>query len=38
LVNVGERSIIGVDLQAPIVFADDIEVAFTALAVAGMHF
>lgn len=38
LVNVGERSIIGIDLQSPIVFADDIEVALTALAVAGMHF
>lgn len=38
LVNVGERSIIGIDLQAPIVFSDDIEVALTALAVAGMHF
>lgn len=38
LVNVGERSFIGVDLQSPIVFADDIEVALTALAVAGMHF
>jgi hypothetical protein len=38
LVNVGERSIIGLDLQAPIVFADDIEVALTMLAVAGMHF
>jgi hypothetical protein len=38
LVNVGERSIIGVDLQAPIIFSDDIEVALTMLAVAGMHF
>jgi hypothetical protein len=38
LLNVGERSFIGVDLQAPIVFADDIEVALTMLAVAGMHF
>jgi hypothetical protein len=38
LVNVGERSIIGIDLQAPIVFADDVEVALTMLAVAGMHF
>lgn len=38
LVNVGERSLIGVDLQAPIIFADDIEVALTMLAAFGMHF
>ena len=38
LVNVGERSFVGVDLQAPIVFADDVEGALTMLAAFGMHF
>lgn len=38
LFNVGRRSLIGLDLQAPIIFADDIEVGLTALAAFGMHF
>lgn len=37
-VNVGKRSFLGLDLQAPIVFADDIEVALTVLAIGGMRF
>jgi hypothetical protein len=37
-VNVGKRSFLGLDLQAPIVFATDTEVALTILAIAGMRF
>jgi hypothetical protein len=37
-VNVGQRSFLGLDLQAPIVFSTDIEVAMTALASGGMRF
>jgi hypothetical protein len=37
-VNVGKRSFLGLDVQAPIVFADDIEVALTMLAIGGMRF
>jgi len=37
-VNVGKRSFLGLDLQTPIIFADDTEVALTTLAIAGMRF
>jgi hypothetical protein len=37
-VNVGRRSFLGLDLQMPIVFSDDVEVALTMLLIGGMRF
>jgi hypothetical protein len=37
-VNVGQRSFLGLDVQAPIVFSTDTEVALTMLAIVGMRF